>query len=122
MSECCASNDMVGSRIAWLVWRVPLALFVLGAFWPVGRVWLWVPALVVAGVACLANAARCSRLHCYVTGPLYLLGAAVTALTALGYVPVTYRQIAIAMFVGTLLAYVPECVRGKYAHSEGDAR
>lgn len=122
MNQCCASNDMVGNNIAWLLWGVPLVLFVVGAFWPVGRVGLWIPAFVVAGGACLVNAARCGRLHCYVTGPLYLLGAAATGLTALGYVPVTYRQIAIAMFVGTLLAYVPERVRGKYAHSKGDTR
>jgi hypothetical protein len=122
MTECCANNDLVGSKTAWFVWYVPLVLFVIGAFWSAGRVWLWVPSLVVAGMACLLNATRCGRVHCYVTGPLFLLSAAVTVLTALGCVPVTYRQIAIAMFVGTLLAYVPECVRGKYVHSEGDAR
>lgn len=113
---------MVGSKIAWLVWRMPFALFVIGAFWSAGRVWLWVPAMVVAGVACLVNAARCSRLHCHFTAPLYLLGAVATALTALGYVPMTYQQIAIAMFAGTLLAYVPEWTRGKYVRSQGDTR
>jgi len=27
------------------------------------------------GGACLVNAVRCGRLHCYVTGPFFLLGA-----------------------------------------------
>jgi hypothetical protein len=29
-----------------------------------GRVWVWVPALVVMGLGCLVNAARCGRLYC----------------------------------------------------------
>jgi hypothetical protein len=122
MTEYCANIDLVGSKTAWLVWCVPFALFVIGAFWSAGRVWLWVPSLVVAGVACLVNATRCGRLHCYVTGPLFLLGALATVLTALRYAPLTYREIAIAVFVGTLLAYVPEWTRGKYVQSQGDTR
>lgn len=113
---------MAGSKIAWLVWRLPLVLFVIGALWPAARVWLWVPAMVVAGVACLVNAARCSRLHCHFTGPLYLLGAVATAFTGFGYVLLTYRQIAIAMLAGTLLAYVPEWARGKYVLLQGETR
>ena len=30
-------------------------------------------ACVVMGLACLVNAARCHRLHCYITGPYFLL-------------------------------------------------
>ncbi len=75
MSECCAKSDMVGSKIVWLVWRLPFVLFVIGAFWSAGRVWLWVPAMVVAGVACLVNAARCRRLHCHVRGHATRLSA-----------------------------------------------
>ncbi len=30
-------------------------------------------ACAVMGVACLANAARCRRLHCFLTGPYFLL-------------------------------------------------
>ena len=47
---------------------------------------MWVPAFVVMGVGCLANAAQCGRIHCYFTGPLYLLAAVFVALSALGVV------------------------------------
>lgn len=58
------------------MWRLPWLLVVIGALWPAGRLWLWIPAFLVAGSACVANARRCGRRHCYATGPLYL-GAAV---------------------------------------------
>lgn len=34
--------------------------------------------LVVLGSACTANAVRCGRLHCFLTGPFYLAMAAVS--------------------------------------------
>ena len=37
---------------------------------PRARGSVWVPSLGVAGAACFANAARCGRRHCFVTGPL----------------------------------------------------
>lgn len=41
-------------------------------------------ACFVMGVACLVNAARCHRLHCYLTGPYFVL-LAVGAATAYGF-------------------------------------
>ena len=70
MSEKYANNDLVGTRVAWVVWYLPSLLLVAGMFWSNGRLWLWTPALLVAGMACVVNAARCGRLHCYFTGPL----------------------------------------------------
>src|SRR5207247_6076405 len=39
------------------------------------------------GVACVVNAAHCGRVHCYVTGPLYLLAAIATLLAGMEFVP-----------------------------------
>jgi hypothetical protein len=50
-------------------------------------IWLWIPAFLVMGIGCIANAARCGRLHCYVTGPLYILAAAYVTLFALHVAP-----------------------------------
>ena len=77
-SNTCSKNDLTRGKIGLLLWGLPVVLLSLGLFWSEVRVWLWAPALVVAGVACLANAFRCGRLHCYFTGPLFLLGAAAT--------------------------------------------
>jgi len=66
----CSPNDLTVRKTAWLLWYLPIFLVIVGSSWNRGRVWLWVPAFLVMGVACLANAARCGRTHCYVTGPL----------------------------------------------------
>lgn len=44
---------------------------------------MWTPALLTAAAACVVNAARCGRLHCYFTGPLFLFAAAGTFLRGL---------------------------------------
>jgi len=82
---------------------------------PVMRALLWAPAFLLMGAACVYNAAHCGRLHCRVTGPLYLLAAVATVLLALGAVPIEWSWIAMGVVVGTVLGYVPEWVRGKYA-------
>lgn len=55
-----------GRKAAWFLWYLPIILVIVGSSWSRGRVWLWVPAFVVMGMGCLANAARCGRIHCYV--------------------------------------------------------
>ncbi len=39
------------------------------------------------GTACIANAVRCGRLHCYITGPFFVAMAVVTLLYGLGALP-----------------------------------
>ena len=56
-----------------LLWFLPAMALIVGSYWQRGRLLLWIPAFLVMGVACLVNAARCGRVHCYVTGPLSLL-------------------------------------------------
>ena len=60
---------------------------VVGDHWVSARPLLWFTAFLVAGAACLANAARCGRRHCYFTGPLFLLAAAYNALSEFHLVP-----------------------------------
>lgn len=112
--QACGTPDLAESKLALLLWGIPLALILWGGFWAEGRVWLWVPALLVAGVACLVNAARCGRLHCYFTGVLYLLGAVATALRGIGLLLIPWGWLAGGLIAGTVLAFVPEWVRGKY--------
>ena len=110
----CRKGDLVESRLAWLVWFLPSALVLAGVFWGSARAFLWIPSLVVMGGACLANAARCRRLHCHLTGPLFLLGAGATLLDALGVVRIDWPWILGALVAGTLLAFALEWARGKY--------
>jgi len=70
MSEACARNDLVERNVSWVLWRMPLLAFVIGAFLaPPMQSVLWVPAFVVAGISCVVNARRCGRFHCFLTGP-----------------------------------------------------
>ena len=54
----------------WKSGESPPASFVPIA-WPVAFTWM--------GIACVFNATRCGRMHCYFTGPFFLLLAAVSA-------------------------------------------
>ncbi len=71
-----------------LVWRAPLLLLVIGAFTgSAARTALWTTALTVMGCACVVNAARCGRRHCYFTGPVFLLGALASLTYGVGVLP-----------------------------------
>ena len=117
-AECRAgsrTNDLAGSRRGWLVWGPPGALFLARIAWDAARAWLWVPSLLVAGAACVANASRCRRLHCFVTGPVFALAAIATVLDAGNVVPIDWRWILSFVIAGTAAGYGLEWVRGKYA-------
>ena len=62
-SDSCNKNDLAQRKIALLLWGLPVVLLAVGVFWFEVRVWLWPPALVVAGVACLANCDHRSELR-----------------------------------------------------------
>src|SRR2546426_7950941 len=92
MADCCATpdqRDLTGRTVGrFVLWGLPLVAFVAGfVVGPTLRTVLWTAALTVAGTACVANAARCGRLHCYFTGPFLLLGAVVTLTYGLGVLP-----------------------------------
>ena len=75
-------NDWVGSARGFaLAWGLPIAVLV-AAIWtePPAKTWIWTVALVWMGAACLMNARRCGRTHCYFTGPFFLTMAVVVLL------------------------------------------
>ena len=109
------TSDLVrGTRSFLVLWGMPLALVIAGIIWTSARAWLWVPAGTIAGVACLANASRCGRLHCYLTGPLFLGGAVVTVLAHLDFLRVDPFWVLGAMVLGTAIGYGAEWLRGAY--------
>jgi hypothetical protein len=82
------------------------------------RTVVWTGALGIMGTACIANAVRCGRLHCYITGPFFLALASVTLLYGLGVVPLGSRGwsvISLIILVGAIaLCCLPEMIFGKY--------
>ena len=117
----CTKRDLVASKLAWMVWGVPIALVAVGALWGAARVLLWAPSLVVMGAACVANAARCGRLHCYLTGPLFLLGAVATILDSLEVVRIGSEWILGGLVMGSALGFGLEWARGRYVGRDSPA-
>ena len=111
----CYPSDLTSRKTAWFLWYVPIAMLVVGSSWTRGRVWLWVPALVVMGIGCLVNAVRCGRLHCYVTGPLFLAAALYVVLSAFGLVALHPDKFLIIVLVLSCLAQCAEITLGKYS-------
>lgn len=109
-SKGCAPADLVGQKAAWLLWYLPIVLLVAGLNWNRGRVWLWIPAFAVMGVGCLVNAVRCQRIHCYFTGPLFLLATVFVALSALGVV----KLFLLIVLGASCVAICAEIPLGKY--------
>ena len=123
MADCCSTadqRDLTGRKVArFVLWQLPVIVFVAGyAVAPIWRTILWTAALTVAGTACIANAARCGRVHCYFTGPFLLLGAVVTLTYGLGVLPLgldRWGSIGLAVAVGScFFGCVPEWIGRKY--------
>jgi hypothetical protein len=114
----CSPNDLTGKKSAWLLWYLPIVLVIVGLSWNRARVWLWVPCFVVMGLGCLANAAQCGRIHCYITGPLFLLAAVFVALSALGVVALHPGLFLLVVLGACCLAQCAEIPFGKYRRGE----
>jgi len=110
----CRERDLVRGRAAWAIWCAPAALILLGIVWESARAALWTPSFLVMGVACLINARRCGRLHCHVTGPVFVLASIATVLDAGGVLAIGWPWTLLAAAIGTAIGYGLEQVRGLY--------
>jgi len=102
-----------------LTWGIPIAILLLSP--EIGTRYLvivWPVLLTVMGVACLLNARRCGRTHCYVTGPFFLLLAGVALLYGIGLLPLGSRgwsTLSLALVIGTVgLCFGSEWILGRY--------
>jgi len=79
-------KDWVGNARSYAVaWGLPMAALVVTVFLPpLARTLIGTAALLWMGIACLVNAARCGRTHCYFTGPFFLVLAAPMVLHGFG--------------------------------------
>ncbi|TAN03605.1 MAG: hypothetical protein EPN36_12045 [Rhodanobacteraceae bacterium] len=119
MNDSCTTSegsarDLTRGMSAWLLWYLPIVALVVGGALHRGGAWLPVAAFAVMGAGCLANMARCGRLHCYVTGPLCLLAAIWYLLLALGRVPPHPGVVGPVILVIVLLAFAAEFLFGRY--------
>lgn len=122
MSANCENSDLAASARTFAVfWGIPMyAAVVATVLHHPSSTLVWAGALLWAGGACALNAYRCRRLHCYITGPLFLLAGAATVLSGFDIVSLPGRWILIAVVAGTCVAYSVELAFGKkYAGQPG---
>src|SRR5262249_37655286 len=84
------ANPRQAIAISW----APPRAFVVGWHFRVSGHWraiIWTAALGVRGSGCVVNARRCGLVHCYSTGPLFLVMAVVALLYGLGITPLGLR-------------------------------
>ena len=116
------AKDLTNSALAsFLLWKLPAVLMVAVALLEVGsagQALVWAPSLVIYGVGCIANALRCRRVHCYFTGPFFLLMAVVSLLHGTGVVSLGeggWTWIELVTLTGAItLVTLPELAWGRY--------
>ncbi len=118
----CKSRDILSSRwrVFILYWLPAIAIVVAGvpAISSGWRTVVWTVALGTMGVACIVNALRCGRVHCYLTGPFFLLMALIALSYGLGMLHLGgngWNLLGLIALIGTIaLWYLPEMFLGKY--------
>ena len=120
-TNCQARDILRNPLLSFALFCLPIIAMVAAGSHHISRGWrtvIWTAALSVMGTACLANAARCGRVHCYLTGPFLLGMAVVTLLYGVGVVPLGangWNLISLTTLVGAIaLCCVPELFFGRY--------
>jgi hypothetical protein len=118
----CESRDILSSRLrVFLLYWLPAIAIVIAGVPAISSGWrtvVWTVALGTMGVACIVNALRCGRVHCYVTGPFFLLMALIALSYGLGMLHLGgngWNLLGLIALIGTVaLWYLPEMFLGKY--------
>jgi len=118
----CKPRDILSSRLRvfLLYWLPAIAIVVAGAP-AISNGWrtvVWTFALGTMGVACIVNALRCGRVHCYLTGPFFLLMALIALLYGLGMLHLGrngWNLLGLMILIGAIALWcLPEMLLGKY--------
>jgi hypothetical protein len=112
-------TDLVGNKRAYfLLWRLPWVAVVVSLLVkdPSLKAVIWTIAFAQMGVACIANATGCRRMHCFFTGPWYLLAAVASFLRGSGRLSIPWPVLGGLTWLGVCaLWWLPERLWGKYA-------
>lgn len=120
-SSCCQMAGSVGLERkdllnrGWtsaVLWKFPNGLTVLGFaifwWWPLAAGALWSAGFLWTGAACTVNSLICKRVHCFFTGPLYLVLGLLSLGKILGLTQLNWAYIWLAYVVVWTAARIPE--------------
>ena len=117
----CESRDILSSRwrVFMLYWLPAIAIVAVGplAISSGWRAVVWTVALATMGTACIVNALRCGRVHCYFTGPFFFLMALVALSYGLGILHLAGNgwNLGLMTLTGAIaLWFLPEMFLGRY--------
>ena len=117
-------RDLFKGGRGLLIWGVPIAVLVVSV--QLGGIYAaiaWPLALGFMGVACLLNARRCGRVHCFLTGPFFLMLALLSLLYGFGRLDLGTRGwswLSLTLLAGALvLTCIPEWIFGRYVRRRG---
>jgi hypothetical protein len=109
-----------GMGFVW--WCFPLSVGIAASYFASSlrvTAMIWMVSFVWMGTGCILNARRCHRLHCYISGPAFFLGAAALGLFAAGIALLgahSLNNIVSVTLAVVLLSFVPEMIWRKYAY------
>ncbi len=103
------SSDWLASRKRTVIlWGIPMLFIAAGIISGGLRPLLWSVGFLWIGAACSANAFHCRRMHCVVTGPLFLVLGVLSVANSFHIVTIDWGLIGNAALVGTVIAFIPE--------------
>lgn len=123
------SNELkTAKRLDWarrpssvmLWWGIPVAIVAVAGMLrlPLSiHASICAASLIWMAAGCLLNARRCRRLHCFVSGPVLLLGGITAALVAAGALslgPQAFHNAVSATLLLAVLSFVPEFLWKRY--------
>ncbi len=120
------ARDLSQSPVSfWIGWGIPLVVllsmnFARGIIPFEGIVSIMAGTLAWMGIGCLINAQRCRRRHCYLAGPVLLLGAAAVLLVGFEFVDIGRDGLNMVVWgtgILVLLTFVPEWIWGRYRNA-----
>jgi len=120
-----ASNDHAAKPLSFFwSWGLPIIILIstnfMSGFVPLAAIiTIMSGALIWMGLACVLNAKRCRRRHCYYSGPIFIIGG--IAVLLVGFEVVSLGRDGLILVVGAtltlaLLTYLSEPIFGKYVN------
>lgn len=117
----CARRDFAHSpKTLLLGWGLPIVMILapnLVALPLSATIVLIAGGFAWMGIACLANARHCGRRHCFWSGPLFLIGAALVVLVGSGILDLGRDGLVLVVWGTAALVpvtFVPEWLKGRY--------